>query len=184
MASNWVTRQLGNTPSYGSCFLQSQCLSQFNSIRFLYKQKTTHSGPLCKMGLILLGERRVLQTNIMDDNQLCNPLCTDLFWHAGMSKYNKTAFLIKEEVINLMICSPCELFTASIPRYTTHPSIFLHIRLLCYCATILDFQIKSQCDWWVTKSAGYFLPYWGILDIAVTEVYIYFLLIRNMFLAV
>lgn len=132
VASNWVTRQLGNTPSYGSCFLQSQCLSQFNSIRFLYKHKTTHSGPLCKMGLILLGERRVLQTNIMGDNQLCNPLCTDLFWHAGMSKYNKTAFLIKEEVINLMICSPCELFTASIPRYTTLLSLFLHIRLLCY----------------------------------------------------
>lgn len=94
------------------------------SIRFLYKDKTTHSGPLCKMALILLGERRVLQTNIMDDNQLCNPLCTNLFWHGGMSKYNKTAFFIKEEVINLMICSPCVLFTAALPHYTTLLSPF------------------------------------------------------------
>lgn len=91
---------------------------------FLYKHKTTHSGPLCKMGLILLGVRRVLQTNIMDDNQLCNPQCTDLFWNTGMCKYNKTAFLIKEEVINLMISSPCVLFPAAIPHNTTLLSPF------------------------------------------------------------
>lgn len=59
-----------------------------------------------KSALILLGLTKVLQTNIMDNNQLCSSQCIGLFCHAQMTKHNNAVFLIKEEVINLMISSP------------------------------------------------------------------------------
>lgn len=98
VASNWVTRQLGNTLSLASCFLRSQCVTLLQH-RFLYKHKTTHCGPLWN-GSNTFGSEKSPQTNLMNHNQLCNPQCTGLFWHTRMSKYNKTAFLIKEKVVN------------------------------------------------------------------------------------
>lgn len=58
------------------------------------------SFPLFKSSLILPGSAKVLQTNIMDSNQLHGRQCIHYFCHTLRSKHNSGVFWMKEDVIN------------------------------------------------------------------------------------
>lgn len=96
---------------------------------FLYTNTPPTSPFESKSALILQGPSKVLQTNLMDNNQLCSRPCVGFLRHAQMAKHNHTVFIIKEEVINLMILGPC------LPYEHTHvsPSVSLSLCLCVLC---------------------------------------------------
>lgn len=89
-----------------------------------------------KSVLVLLGLTKVLQTNIMGNNQLCSRPAVGLFSQAQMTRHNDTVFLIKLEVINLLIsCSLCA------PKTSLHfsgliPSLFVSLTVGFVCLRV------------------------------------------------
>ena len=152
-ASNGVTRQRGTTlpvlglvlKSQSACFtLSRQQFLHTNTHSLTHSSKSPFS--VFKSALILLGLTKVLQTNIMDNNQLCSSHSIGLFCHAQMTKHNNAVFLIKEEVINLMISSPCVPYkppTLLTALYLSHP-LFVSAWMCAGACVLRDWPRRAR----------------------------------------